>query len=76
MTEIETGEGKLYLATVIDLFSRRLLVYAMGERHDADLVVAALNMAAATRGGDVRGVTFHSDRGSEYGSRRFRRACR
>ena len=65
MTEIETGEGKLYLATVIDLFSRRLLGYAMGARHDAELVVAALHMAAATRGGDVRGVIFHTDRGSE-----------
>ncbi|MFF4789142.1 IS3 family transposase [Streptomyces sp. NPDC001276] len=76
MTEIVTEEGKLYLATVIDLFSRRPLGYAMGDRHDADLVVAALNMAAATRGGDVRGVIFHSDRGSEYGSRKFARACR
>ena len=76
MTEIDTGEGKLYLATVIDLFSRRLLGYAMGARHDADLVVAALHMAAATRGGDVDGVIFHSDRGSEYTSRRFRRTCR
>jgi transposase InsO family protein len=65
MTVIETGDGKLYLATVIDLFSRRLLGYAMGPRHDADLVVAALHMAAATRGGEVRGVIFHSDRGSE-----------
>ena len=76
MTEIATGEGKLYLATVIDLFSRRLLGYAMGARHDAELVVASLNMAAATRGGDVKGVIFHSDRGSEYVSRRFRWACR
>ncbi|WP_222872245.1 IS3 family transposase [Streptomyces sp. sk2.1] len=76
MTEITTGEGKLYLATVIDLFSRRLLDYAMGARHDAELVVASLNMATATRGGDVRGVIFHSDHGSEYVSRRFRRACR
>nr|BFD88407.1 hypothetical protein StreXyl84_78080 [Streptomyces sp. Xyl84] len=76
MTEIVTGGGKLYLATVIDLFSRRLLGYAMGERHDAELVVASLHMAAATRGGDVRGVIFHSDRGSEYQSRRFRLACR
>lgn len=58
--EIVTSEGKLYLATVIDLFSRRLLGYAMGERHDAELVVASLHMAAATRGGDVRGVIFHS----------------
>ncbi|NMI54261.1 IS3 family transposase [Streptomyces sp. RLA2-12] len=76
MTEIESGEGKLYLATVIDLFSRRLLGYAMGERHDASLVVAALHMAAATRGGDVQGVIFHTDRGTEYASRKFRRACR
>lgn len=76
MTEIVTGEGKLYLATVIDLFSRRLLGYAMGAHHDADLVVASLHMAAATRGGDVRGVIFHSDRGSEYTSRKFGRACR
>lgn len=76
MTEIETGEGKLYLATVIDLFSRRLLGFAMGARHDAELVVAAMHMAAATRGGDVRGVIFHTDRGSEYASRKFRRACR
>ncbi|MFF4764708.1 IS3 family transposase [Streptomyces sp. NPDC001292] len=37
MTEIDTGEGKFYLATVIDLFSRRLLGYAMGARHDAGL---------------------------------------
>ncbi|MFE2179238.1 IS3 family transposase [Streptomyces sp. NPDC059455] len=76
MTEIETGEGRLFLATVIDLFSRRLLGYAMGERHDAELVVAALHMVVATRGGDVKGVIFRSDRGSEYTSRRFRRACR
>ncbi|MBK6010028.1 DDE-type integrase/transposase/recombinase [Streptomyces sp. MBT53] len=67
MTEIETGEGKLYLATVIDLFSRRLLGCAMGARHDAELVVAALHMAVATRGGDVRAVIFHTDRGSEGG---------
>ncbi|WP_180986036.1 IS3 family transposase [Streptomyces sp. CB02959] len=67
MTEITTGEGKLYLATVIDLFSRRLLGYAMGTRHDAELVVAALRMAATTRGGTVADVVFHSDRGSEPG---------
>ncbi|MEU7998153.1 IS3 family transposase [Micromonospora sp. NPDC049060] len=70
MTEIVTQEGKLYLATVIDLYSRRILGYAMGDRHDAGLVVAALNMAAVTRGGDVAGVIFHSDRGSEGGFNR------
>ena len=45
MTEIETGEGKLYLASVHDAFSRRTLGYAMGARHDAALVSAALQMA-------------------------------
>ncbi|MDQ0790806.1 IS3 family transposase [Streptomyces sp. B3I8] len=76
MTEIVTEEGKLYLATVIDLFPRRLLGYTMGTRHDADLVVAALNMAAAARRGDMSGVIFHSDRGPEYTSRKCGRACR
>jgi putative transposase len=75
MTKIVTGEGKLYLATVIDLYSRRILGYAMGAHHDAGLVVAALNMAAVTRGGHVAGVIFHSDRGSEYTSADFAWAC-
>lgn len=75
MTEIDTGEGKLYLATVIDLFSRRLLGYAMGAHHDAALVAASLKMAAATRGGVVNGVIFHSDRGGEYTSRAYNDLC-
>ncbi|MEU5306849.1 IS3 family transposase, partial [Streptomyces noursei] len=75
MTEIVTDEGKLYLATVIDLHSRRLLGYAMDAHHDTELVVAALNMAAATRGGDVHGVIMHTDRGSEYTSKTFADAC-
>jgi putative transposase len=69
LTEIDTDEGKLYLATVLDLFSRRLLGYAMSEHHDAPLAVASLRMAAATRG-SVDGVIFHSDRGSETPPRR------
>ncbi|WP_175430903.1 DDE-type integrase/transposase/recombinase [Streptomyces hawaiiensis] len=60
---------------MIDLFCRRLLGHAMGELHDAELLVAALHMAVATRGGDVKCVIFHSDRGSEYTSRRFRQTC-
>jgi transposase InsO family protein len=74
MTEFDTNEGKLYLATVIDLFSRRCLGYAMGEHHDAELVSASLKMAAATRGGDVDGVIFHSDRG-EYTSAGYNALC-
>jgi len=75
MTEIDTMEGKLYLATVIDLFSRRCLGYAMGAHHDAALVSASLQMAAATRGGTVDGVIFHSDRGSEYTSAAYSDLC-
>ena len=75
MTEIVTGGGRLWCASVIDLFSRRLLGYALSEHHDAQLVAAALQMAVATRGGDVGGVIFHSDRGSEYTSALFNDLC-
>jgi transposase InsO family protein len=61
LTEIETAEGKIYLATVLDLFSRRVLGYAMSEHHDAALAKASLAMAAASRGGRIDGVIFHSD---------------
>ncbi len=50
LTEIPTAEGKLYLATVEDLASRRLPGFAIGEHHDSRLARAALCMAAATRG--------------------------
>lgn len=76
VTEIVTDEGKLYMATVEDLFSRRLLGYAMSEHHDAALTIASLQMAAVTRGGTVDGVIFHTDRGSEYSAARFQAACR
>jgi transposase InsO family protein len=75
LTEIVTDEGKMYLATVIDLFSRRLLGYAMSAHHDAEVATASLQMAAATRGGDIDGVIFHSDRGSEYCAEAFEAAC-
>lgn len=75
MTEIETGEGKLCLASVHDAFSRRALGHAMGSRHDASLVSAALQTAIATRGGQVDGVIFHTDRGSEYTSEAFQQLC-
>jgi putative transposase len=76
MTEVETGEGKLYLATVLDLFSRRMLGYAMSEHHDVELVTASLAMAVASRAGRIDGVIFHSDRGSEYTAQTFEDACR
>lgn len=75
LTEIETAEGKLYLAEVLDLFSRRVLGHAFSEHHDADLAEASLVMAAATRGGGTEGVIFHSDRGSEYTAEAYDKAC-
>jgi putative transposase len=74
-TEIKTGEGKLYLDSVLDMGSRRILGHALGEHRDAALAVAALLMAAAVRGGNVAGVVFHTDQGSEYTAGEFRAAC-
>jgi putative transposase len=75
-TYIPTDEGWLYLASVIDLGSRRLLGWSMGEAHDADLVCNAAAAAVAARGRDrMDGTVFHSDRGSEYTSAKFRQAC-
>lgn len=76
LTEVPTDEGKLYLAHVEDLASRRIPGFSMSEHHDAPLAVAALQMAAAVRGGNVHGVIFHSDHGSEYSAELFETACR
>jgi transposase InsO family protein len=74
-TEIPTGEGKLYLASVMDMASRRVLGHALGEHHDAALAYGALAMAVAVRGGQVPGVILHTDQGSEYTAGLVRRAC-
>jgi len=74
-TEITTDEGKLHLASVLDIGSRRVLGFALSERHDAELAYGALAMAAAVRGGNVAGVIFHTDQGSEYTSGLVRAAC-
>jgi putative transposase len=74
-TEIATGEGRLHLVSVLDVASRRVLGFALGERHDAQLAYGALAMAVAVRGGQVPGVIFHTDQGSEYTARSFQTAC-
>ena len=74
-TEISTDEGKLHLASVLDIGSRRIVGFALSERHDAELAYGALAMAAAVRGGNVAGVIFHTDQGSEYTSGTVRAAC-
>jgi putative transposase len=76
-TEIETGEGKLFLDSVLDMASRRILGFALSEHHDAELAYAALSVAVAVRGGRqvITGVILHTDQGSEYTAGVFRAAC-
>ena len=78
ITEIPTGEGKLYLATVLDLYSRRLLACPISEHPDAHLAADAIKIAAATRGGrdKINGVIFHTDRGSTYTASSFTLLCK
>jgi putative transposase len=75
LTELPTDEGKLYLSSVLDLASRRIAGFSIGEHHDARLARSSLVMAAAVRGGDVKGVIFHSDKGSEFTASLFAQAC-
>ena len=66
----------MFLATVEDLCSRRMLSFAQSDRHPtAQLATDAINMAAAVRGGAVAGVIFHTDKGSQYTSDAFAAAC-
>jgi putative transposase len=74
-TQIATDEGKLYLDSVLDMGSRRVLGFALGEHHTAQLAYGALAMAVAVRGGQAPGVIFHTDQGSEYTAGAFRAAC-
>ena len=64
ITEIPTDEGKLFLASVLDLHSRRLLASATSDHPDADLAGEAIKMATAVRGGRtaIDGVIVHTDR--------------
>ncbi|MCB0332127.1 MAG: IS3 family transposase [Bdellovibrionales bacterium] len=71
VTYVRTKEGWLYLATVIDLFSRKVVGYAMSNRNDARLACTALKMALL-RKQMPESFVYHSDRGSVYDSRAFR----
>lgn len=75
ITYIRTWEGWLYLATVLDCFSKKVVGYAMSDKIDTALVCAALDRAA-DRLTFIPGVTvFHSDRGSQYTSADFKTMC-
>jgi len=75
ITYLRTGEGWCYLATVIDLYSRRVIGWSVADHMRTELIASALEMAVATRGGRVDDVIFHSDRGSQYTSSEFGDLC-
>lgn len=76
LKQINTAEGPTFLASCEDLFSRRLLGFALSDDYPtAELAKAAINMAVATRGGVVDGVIFHSDKGTQYYADEFAQAC-
>lgn len=72
ITFLPSTQGWLYLAVVIDLFSRRVVGWHVGERMPSELVQEALSKALIIRGKRAGKLIFHSDRGSQYGSRAFR----
>lgn len=65
ITYVQVGGTWLYLACVIDICSRRVLGWSMATHMRTELLIDALEMAVATRGGHVDGVIFHADRGSQ-----------
>jgi len=75
VTYLPVGDGEfLYLATVIDCFSRRVVGWSIADHMRTDLVADALTMAAAIRG-SLAGAIFHSDHGAQYASRQFAGLC-
>jgi transposase InsO family protein len=76
ITAIVTKEGWLYLAVVLDLFSRKVIGWAMSDRMTDDLTLKALCMALKRRQGQSKntfqGLVFHSDKGSQYASNTFK----
>ncbi|GAA1505825.1 hypothetical protein GCM10009788_06890 [Nocardioides humi] len=70
ITEHRTAEGKLYMCAVKDVYSNRIVGYSIDSRMKSRLAVAALNNAVARRG-DIAGCVVHTDRGSQFRSRKF-----
>ena len=70
ITYIATLEGWLYLAAILDLYTRRIVGWAMSDRMTSDLTIAALEMALLQRQPDA-GLVHHSDQGSQYTDRKY-----
>ncbi|WP_331753764.1 IS3 family transposase [Streptomyces sp. NBC_01005] len=75
ITYIAVGGTWLYLATVIDICSRRVVGWSIADHMRTSLVTDAIEMAVAARGGPVRGVVFHTDRGAQYSAAAFAEVC-
>ena len=73
VTFVRTGEGWLYLASMIDLFNREVVGWAMGENNDTALTLSALDMALEFHN-PPEGLIHHSDRGSNYTAKDYRKA--
>lgn len=74
VTYIATDEGWAYLAVLLDLFSRRVVGWAMSSTNDTELALAALERAVRGRGVLPAGLVHHTDRGSPYASDEYRKA--
>jgi transposase InsO family protein len=74
MTYVPTWAGFIYLAVVLDAWSRRVVGWAIGHDMTAELVLKALNMALQQR--KPKGVIHHSDQGSQYTSLAFGNRCK
>ena len=75
LTYVWTGEGWLYLAVILDLFSRRVVGWAMGTTLERSLVMSALSMEQGNRD-PPSGLLLHSDRGSQYASHDYQKRLR
>lgn len=75
ITYIKTDEGWLYLAAVMDLYSKRIVGYSMQKRLSRELVIEAMNIAISNRH-PGRGLIAHSDRGSQYASSDYQKLLR
>jgi transposase InsO family protein len=75
ITFLRVADRFLYLATVLDLHSRRLVGWSLADHARAELAADALEAAVAARGGTVAGVVFHTDHGAQYSSAAFAELC-
>ncbi|MBV5262407.1 IS3 family transposase, partial [Synechococcus moorigangaii CMS01] len=74
ITYLQTAQGWLYLAVIIDLFSRRVVGWSMAEHLRTELVLTALNASLGHRRPCASGLLIHSDRGSQYASHDYQKA--